>query len=184
MSKAIPRLELAEMAPEVQQRLKPRIERLGYLGEFFKCTANAPEVLTSFFDFTEIAKNALPARIAEAVALTVAGFMGNAYERNQHERLCVKLEFGKDWVAAVNRLDPDHAPDLSDAERSVQRYVLAALERRGHDVEREFEAVARALSPAEAMTVVMFAGRYVAHALVVNTLRLEAPVASIFEEQS
>jgi len=33
--------------------LRPRVERLGYLGEFFRYTAHQPQALISFLDFTE-----------------------------------------------------------------------------------------------------------------------------------
>ena len=59
--------------------------------------------------------------------------------------------------------------------------VIAAIERRGIGVESEFEAMLEHLPPAQAMAVAMLAGRYVAHALVVNTLALKPPVASIFD---
>ena len=36
---SIPRLSPEELPPELAAMLRPRIERLGYLGEFFKCVA-------------------------------------------------------------------------------------------------------------------------------------------------
>ena len=87
MSKRIPRLEMNELAPNVQETLAARVKRLGYLGEFFKCSGHNPDVLVSFMEMTEALKEALPDRLTEVGALTVAGAMGNAYERHQHERL-------------------------------------------------------------------------------------------------
>ena len=141
MSKRIPRLEMNELAPNVQETLAARVKRLGYLGEFFKCSGHNPDVLVSFMEMTEALKEALPDRLTEVGALTVAGAMGNAYERHQHERLSEKLGFGRDWVAAVNRLEPDAAGPMSEDERAVQRLALAVVERNGHDVEAELEAV-------------------------------------------
>ena len=103
----IPRLEMTELAPQVQEALSARVKRLGYLGEFFKCSGHNPDVLVPFMEMTEALKDALPDRLTEVGALTVAVLMGNAYERNQHERLSEKLGFGRDWIAAVNRLSPD-----------------------------------------------------------------------------
>src|SRR5919204_5927359 len=98
MSRLIPRLPAAEMAPELAEMLRPRIERLGYLGEFFQCAAHQPRALISFQQFTEDLKRALPDNLTEVVALSVAAIMENAYERIQHERLSLKLGFGEPWV--------------------------------------------------------------------------------------
>src|ERR1700687_3975911 len=141
MSKKIPRLERNELAPNAQETLAGRVKRLGYLGEFFKCSGHNPDVLVSFMEMTEALKHALPDRLTEVGSLTVAGLMGNDYERNQHERLSEKLGFGRDWVAAVNRLDPDAAGPMSEDERAVQRLALAVVERKGHDVDKELAAL-------------------------------------------
>lgn len=180
MSQRIPRLELPDLRADLADYLTPRVKRLGYLGELFKCAGNAPDVILTFMQFTDALKDALPDRLTEVGALTVAGVMENDYERHQHERLCLKLGFGEDWVAEVNRLQPQQAKLMSDAERVAQRYAIAAIETRGHGVEKEFEALARALAPSEAMAFVMLVGRYVTHALAVNTLKLKPPVPSIF----
>src|SRR5712691_11879710 len=101
MSDLIPKLSQEEMAPELAAILRPRVERLGYLGEFFRYTAHQPHALMSFLGFTEDLKKALPNGLTEVVALTVAAFMSNAYERVQHERLSLKLGFGEAWVREV-----------------------------------------------------------------------------------
>ena len=118
MSQRIPRLEMAEFDPRIAEMLKPRVERLKYLGEFFKCTAHVPDVLYHFSQMTEALKEALPDRLTEVVALTVACTMDNAYELHQHERLSVRLGFGEDWVRAVERCAPDaDASPMADIER-------------------------------------------------------------------
>jgi len=181
MSKRIPRLEMNELAANVQQTLAARVKRLGYLGEFFKCSGHNPDVLVSFMEMTEALKEALPDRLTEAGSLTVAGLMGNAYERNQHERLSEKLGFGREWVAAVNKLAPDAPGPMSKDERAVQRFAIAVIERKGHDVDREFEALIDRVGAQQAMAVLFLIGRYVMHAYVVNALDLKPPVPSIFE---
>ena len=182
MSLSIPRLELAHMRADLASYLEPRVKRLGYLGEFFKCAGHAPGVLLHFMHFTDALKEALPDRLTEVGALTVAGVMNNAYERNQHERLSVRLGFGREWVAEVNRLKPAEANLMSEPERAVQQYAIAAVETRGQAVEAEFEALRQQLPPSEAMAIVLLVGRYVTHALAVNTLQLKPPVPSIFED--
>ena len=176
----IPRLEMEQLAPEVQRTLAARVKRLGYLGEFFKCSGHNPAVLVSFMEMTEALKHALPDRLTETGSLTVAALMGNDYERNQHERLSEKLGFAREWIAAVNRLQPDQPSPLTDDERAVQRLAIAVVNRRGHDVQPELEAAAGRIGPEQAMAVLFLIGRYVMHAYVVNALDLKPPVPSIF----
>jgi hypothetical protein len=138
-------------------------------------------VTLQFMHFTDALKHALPDRLTELGALTVASYMENRYERHQHERLSEKLGFPRTWIAQVNRLDPAAATELSDVEKVAQTYALKALRTRGLEAQAEFDTLARLLSPAEAMAFVMLIGRYVTHALAVNTLGLKPPVPSIFE---
>src|SRR5258708_32718885 len=128
MDDLIPKLAQEEMAPELVAMLRPRVERLGYLGEFFRYTAHQPQALMSFLDFTEYLKRALPNNLTEVVALTVAAFMSNAYERVQHERLSLKLGFGKAWVREVLSIRPEAAANMSPAESDVQQLTLAGLQ--------------------------------------------------------
>src|SRR5574341_2382616 len=97
----IPRLTPDALRPDVAEMLRPRVERLGYLGEFFRCAAHQPDALKSFMAFTNDLKKALLDPLTETVALTVSTELGNAYERHQHERLSIKLGFGEEWVRAV-----------------------------------------------------------------------------------
>ena len=182
MTQAIRRLELQDMRADLAEYLGPRVKRLGYLGELFKCAGNAPDVTLTFMHFTEALKEALPDRLSEVAVLTVANLMKNAYERNQHERLSVRLGFGRDWIAEVEKLKPGEAKLMSEAERAVQSYAIAAVESRGNACQQEFEALCKLVTPAEAIAVPMLVGRYITHALVVNTLQLKPPVPSVFED--
>lgn len=173
----IPRLSPDRLRCDVAEMLRPRVERLGYLGEFFSCAAHQPAALMSFMAFTEDLKRALPDRITEVVALTVATELGNAYERHQHERLSLKLGFGEAWIRAVEALDPERST-LDASARVVQALTLAVIRRRGHGTSRELAAVVEAIGHEQAIAVLMQIGRYVAHALMVNALGLEPPVAS------
>src|ERR1043165_7378046 len=184
MNNKIPRLQMNELAPNVQETLAARVKRLGYLGEFFKCSGHNPDVLVPFMEMTEALKEALPDRLTEVGALTVAGLMGNAYERHQHERLSEKLGFGREWIAAVNTLDPNRSEPLSQDERAVQRLALAVVKRQGKKVEAELDAVIDHIGHEQAMAVLYLIGCYVMHAYVVNALDLKPPVPSIFEGQS
>lgn len=181
MSNLIPRLEMNQLRDDLAQYLEPRVKRLGYLGELFKCAGNAPDVTLTFMRFTDALKDALPDRLTELGALTVASFMQNRYERHQHERLSEKLGFSSAWIAEVIRLEPQSATALSGVEKAAQAYALKTLRTRGLDVEAEFAALAGHLSASETMAFVMLVGRYVTHAMIVNTLNLNPPVPSIFE---
>jgi alkylhydroperoxidase family enzyme len=181
MSDLIPRLSREKLHPELEAFLQPRIERLGYLGEFFQCTAHQPEALLSFLEFTDHLKHALPNNLTEVVSLTVAQLMNNRYERVQHERLSLKLGFGEDWLREVLSLLGDGRGHLSEQEVLVQRLVVAAINRKGHDVTLELEAVVGSLGPATTIAVLMLVGRYVSHALIANALNLAAPVPSPLE---
>jgi hypothetical protein len=178
MSESIPRLSEVEMPPELLEMLRPRIRRLGYLGEFFKCAAHQPQALTSFIRFTNDLKEALPDNLTEVVALSVAAIMKNDYERVQHERLCLKLGFSEPWIRQVLSLQPDENGPVTEAERLVQRLVSAGISKHGHETEVELEEVVRAIGAPQAIAVLMLAGRYMTHSLIVNCLSLAPPVAS------
>ena len=184
MSKLIPRLSYEQLDSRLAEMLRPKVERLKYLGEFFQCTGHQQRALMSFHQLTEDLKDALPDNLTELVALTVAASMGNAYERVQHERLSLKLGLGEPWVRAVLALEPDRAPELSGVERLAQRLTLAVIERRGHDTAGELDALVRETGHEQAVGVLMLVGRYVMHALIANCLALEPPVSSPLEERA
>ncbi len=181
MSDLIPRLPPEKLHPDLEAFLRPRVERLGYLGEFFQCTAHQPEALLSFLEFTDHLKHALPNNLTEVVSLTVAQLMNNRYERVQHERLSLKLGFGENWLREVLSLAGDGRGHLSEQEVLVQRLVVATINRKGHDVTPQLEPVIRSLGPAMTIAVLMLVGRYVSHALIANALNLAAPVPSPLE---
>lgn len=178
----IPRLGREQMDAALGTYLAPRVARLGYLGEWFRCAGNAPQVLLRFMEFTEALKEAVAANISEVVVLTVASVLDNAYERNQHERLALRTGFSRAWIAEVERLSPDAALCLSEAERAAQRYAIAALGGDAAATQRHFAALAEHFSPSEGIAIVMLVGRYWTHALGVRTLELAAPVPSVFED--
>jgi len=174
----IPRLSPEQLPAEVAELLRPRVERLGYLGEFFRCAAHQPAALVSFMTFTEDLKKALPDRLTEIVALTVATELDNDYERHQHERLCLKLGYDEQWIRDIERREPAGARSLTPAERAVQALTVAVLRRHGKGTTGELETVVTHTCAAQAMAVLMLIGRYVTHALIVNALNLAAPVPS------
>lgn len=183
MAADIPRIEFDDLEPELAEALRARVKRLGYLGEFFKCTAHVPDALLRFMEFTEALKVPLSKRMTEVVALTVACSTGNDYERNQHERLSVKLEFGKDWLRDVEKLDPASATRLNPEEKAAQAFTMAALRKYGQGAQGEWTALIETVGPEQAIAVLLLVGRYATHTLVVNTLALEPPVPSVFDAE-
>ena len=179
MSDQIPRLSAQQMPPELSSFLLPRMERLGYLGEFFQCTAHQPEALLSFLQLTEHLKHALPNNLTEVVALTIARLMENDYERIQHERLVRTLGFSEAWLEDVLSLQADETSQLSKDELLLQRLVMAAVRRGGRHTTEELEAVIAAIGHEQAIAVLMLIGRYISHALIVNALNLAPPALAV-----
>jgi len=181
LSTKIPKLAFDELPASIATLLRPKYQRLGYLGEFFARTAHQEAALRAFIEFTDSAKGALGDNVVELIALTVSTMKGVAYEKNQHERLALKLGFSREWVADVQRLAPDAAATLDDTERTVQRFVIAAVEQDGRGAGRLLDDVADVLGFENAVAVLMVMGRYTTHAIIVNSLDIAAPVPSIFD---
>src|SRR6267378_7631007 len=114
MTASIRRLSITDLDPDLAELLRPKVERLNYLGEFFQCTGHQPRALISFYTLTEDLKKALPDNLTELVALTIATKMNNAYERVQHERLSLKLGLSEAWVREVGSLLTRRGGNLSE----------------------------------------------------------------------
>src|SRR5712675_1232883 len=166
MSASIPRLSITDLDPDLAELLRPKVERLNYLGEFFQCTGHQPRALISFYTLTEDLKKALPAK------------MNNAYERVQHERLSLKLGLSEAWVREVGSLSSNREGNLSETELVVRKFVLAVIERGGHETGAELEEVVKAIGHEKGIGVLMLIGRDVMHALIANCLALKPPVTS------
>ena len=166
----------------LQDELRAKVERLGYLGEFFQVCAHQAEALYHFNRFTELLKTALPVNLVELLALTISSWSGNAYERVQHERLALKNGLSADWVRDVIRLDPDRATHLREDEQQVQRLALTMAESQGR--EADAAKVLALLGQEKTVAVLMTVGRYLAHSAISNTLDLAPPVSSPLEENA
>jgi alkylhydroperoxidase family enzyme len=169
---------MSELDPDLAELLRPKMERLNYLGEFFQCTGHQPRALISFYTLTEDLKKALPDSLTELVALTIATKMNNAYERVQHERLSLKRGLSGEWIREATSLLTKRGGNLSETEVVVQQFVLGVIERGGHETDAELEAVVKAIGHEQAVAVLMLIGRYVMHALIANSLALKPPVSS------
>lgn len=179
---AVAPLDFYDLDPGLQAALLPRYERLGYLGDFFRCMGHQPRALEAFDRFTQACREALAVPLCEAVALTTACATGNVYERNQHERLAVRSGLTPDWVAAVERLVPDDdGTSLGEVERAAQRFVLAVVRARGPGRD-ELADLARRTDDATAAAVALLTARFVGHAIVCAASGAQPPVPSIFED--
>jgi hypothetical protein len=147
----VPDLRLPSSArdPELIDQLRPRVEGLGYLGEFSSCAASALTVLGAFVDLTTEAREVAGERLAEVVALTMA----------------------------EDRQPPDVVL-LSVAERAAQRLARAARTSFGRGTGPALAELARATDAHTSMAVLFLVGRHAAHGLVVSALELGPPVPS------
>lgn len=176
----IRRLRFDELDPELKGALQAKVDRLGYLGEFFAVGGHQPAATTAFAHFTESLKEALPSELTEVVALGVASALGNAYERTQHERLAASMGFSVDWIAAATgRADPDA---LSEEARAARSLALAVLDGYGHGAGAALARTVDVLGEEHAVGVLLTVGRYVAHAVVANSLELAPPVDGVLPD--
>jgi len=171
------RIPYERFPDDLKALLEPRFVRLGYIGEFFQLGAHQPAALGHFIGLTETLKETLPAVLTELVALTIATWAGNAYERVQHERLCLKLGFTEAWITTVEALAPETA-DLAPVERAAQRLVLAAVTSQGRAAQDEAAAFLTLTDPQTLVGVMFTIARYLSHAVFCNTLGVAQPFAS------
>jgi alkylhydroperoxidase family enzyme len=173
----IRRLSYDELDPALQEALRAKVERLGYLGEFFAVAGHQPPAITAFQNFTESLKKALPPELTEAVALTVASMLDNGYEQSQHERLASTLGFSNEWIAAA--IGAGDESELSDRARIARRLARSVVEGYGRGSAPVLSEAVDLLGEETAVGVLLTVGRYVAHAVVSNTLELRAPVERV-----
>ena len=179
---AVPRIPFEQLAPELSAQLRPRYERLGYLGEFFQVAASQPAALSHFVSWTEALKEAIDWRLAEAIALTVAAASGNQYEQVQHERLALKRGFEVEQVRALVDGTAVTRTDLfSPAERAAVELAREVTEARGRSCETTFGALVDLVGPELGVGCLMTATRYLAHSTMSNTWGVRAPVSSPLE---
>jgi hypothetical protein len=113
------------------------------------------------------------------VALSVAVLMGNASDQVQRQQFSLKVGFSEEWLRELLSLVSDGPAIISEQEWLVQQLMFAVTRRAGRNTTPEIEAVTRAIGPAQAIAVLMLIGRYISHALIVNTLKLAPPRMSL-----
>lgn len=175
------RIGYADLPAGLRARLAPRVERLGYLGEFFQVAAHQPAALAGFIDFTEALKGSLDNRLVEAVALTVAARTGNEYELVQHQRLALRLGMGENEVHALCAgTAREGARGFSVAELAAIRLAEEVVAAEGRSCSTAYEALEHEVGAEVAIGCLMTAVRYLAHATMANSWDLRPPVGSPF----
>jgi alkylhydroperoxidase family enzyme len=179
---SIPRLPHDALDAPLKELLKPTVDRLGYLGEFFQVAAHVPNAIPAFMQYTGAVKAPLSDAQNEVLALTVCGMLEADYERIQHERLSRRLGFPLDWIAAACGRAGASVSQLKEDERALQALAQAAVASHGLRCKDELDAVVRLLGPQKGVAALLQVSRFMGIALLCNALSLSLPVPSIFEE--
>lgn len=178
----IERLGFEELAPQAQELLRARVQRLGYFGEYFQVAGHQPKALEIGLALMDELKPRLGQNVVELVALTQSARLKNDYERIQHERLAEKLGFSREWIGDAVALAPQCAEHLSPSERKVQALVIAMLESWGRAAQAELAAVAAEFGSAKTTALLLLIGKYASDSLFMNVLQLTPPAPLIFAE--
>lgn len=171
-----------ELPEPLRSTLRPRVERLGYLGGFFQHAAHQPEALLHFIHWTETLKAALPFRIAEVLALTIAAETDNEYERVQHERLALANGFTVEEVTSLVTGRAASCASLSATEVASATLASCVVATHGRGCQAALVRLARLVDEPTAVACLMLTSRYVAHSVMSNAWDLPAPVPSPLEE--
>lgn len=182
MSDAIPRLSFAQLDPALADFLKPTVDRLGYLGEFFQTIGHVPLALRQFMEYTKAVKAPLANNLNEVLALAVCAASGARYELVQHERLAQRLGFTLEWIAAAEGVPGVGPGVLDDEERVVRELALAMLQDLGRGAAEAIERAQAMLGPQRAIAALLQITRFTMIASLCNALDLTLPVKSVFEE--
>lgn len=178
----IPRIPFEALDAGLRDFLKPTVDRLGYLGEFFQVAAHVPGAIPGFMQFTGAVKAPLSDAQNEVLALTVCGMLEADYERIQHERLSKRLGFAMPWIAAACLRPGSNVSVLAEDERALQVLAQAAVSSHGLRCTDELRSVAKLIGPPKAAAALLQIQRFMGIALMCNALSLELPVRSVFDE--
>lgn len=180
---SVSRLSYEELPPALREMLAPRVDRLGYLGEFFQRAAHQPEALMHFIEWTETLKESVPFRLVEVVALTVASQTRNDYEQVQHERLALNNGFTSDEVLSLVHGRAASGLTLSPEEVAAATLAHCLTDNHGHGCDAAVLRLRRIVGEPVTVGCLMIAGRYLAHAAMANAWQLAPPVSSPFENE-
>ena len=181
-SQTLSPIELDELDERLVSMLTPAVERLGYFGEFFGYFGQTPDVLIEFMELTGSCKKLLPDDINELLALVVCSRLGGDYERIQHERLCEKLGFDRDWVGVLTGVRSASDVEFTAAQSACRELAEKVVATGGRDVAQQLEKVVDLLGATKALAVLWQISRFSMICMLTNSLSMQLPVPSIFDE--
>ncbi|GAC1382657.1 MULTISPECIES: carboxymuconolactone decarboxylase family protein [Actinomycetes] len=177
------RLTFEELPAAAREAVRPRYERLGYLGEVFSLVGNSESSLLALLAFADGAGQPATPVQREVVALAVSQVNRALSELYQHEQRALKVGMSIEDVAAVESLDPAH-PDL-DADAAVVLRLAVATARGDWTAARDALAAAgERFGDEVAAALLMQTGYYVMANAVGHVLDLTPPVPSIFDRDA
>jgi alkylhydroperoxidase family enzyme len=177
---AIHKPAFAETSQAVQNLLAATVERQGYFGEMFAYLSHTPEALAGFMQYSGALRSDLPARLNELIALAVCARLDFAYERIQHERLSLKLDLDREWIAALTGHGPMVA--LDPAETAAHALAEAVANGDTATASTALNDLAAASDDRIAIAALLQATRFVSVCVIGRTLGVTLPVPSIFGE--
>ena len=175
-----PRLRFEQLSPALQEALGPAVKRVGYFGEFFALIGHNSAALTAFMQFTSAVKAPLSDRQNEVLALVVCTRTGATYERIQHEWLCQRMGFPREWIMELTERIPLGRDTLSSDEAALRALALAMLTGPGR-LQGEFHAVRQQLGDPAALAAVLQIGRFQMIAFLLQAFDMRLPVESPLE---
>ena len=172
-----PRLGFEQLSLSLQETLGPTLKRVGYFGEFFAVLGHNPAALTAFMEYTKAVKAPLSDRQNEVLALIVCTCTGASYERIQHELVCLRLGFSREWIMGLTGRAQPARGLLSQDEEALRMLAVAMLERPGR-LDREFYAVRQQLGDAAALAAVLQIARFQMLACLLQAFDMRLPIGS------
>lgn len=177
----LPRLTFDELPTAAREAVRPRFERLGYLGEVFSLVGHNETSLLALLAFADnVGASASPEQ-KEIVALTVSTLNGARAELNQHEQRSLRIGMSSARVAAVETLELQH-PELDDGDAAIMRLAIATTRSDWSDARAALYAVVESFGAEVAVALLMQTGYYLMANAVGHVLDVQPQVPSIFEE--
>lgn len=166
---------------ELQELLAPRLEQLGGSGEIYRRAASQPDALGYMLRWTNTLEKALPPRLGEIVALSVAVEAGDVHERARRERTAVAHGLTLDELRLVVAGRPASSATLSEIEVAAATLARCLVSELGRGCDPALLRLSRLMGEHSADACLMFAACCLAHAAMSNAWRLRSPLSSQLE---
>lgn len=177
----LPRLSFDELPAGAREAVRPRYERLGYLGEIFSLLGSNETTLLALLGFADGVGRTLDPVQREVVALTVSAAKTAESELFQHERRALSIGMPRALIEAIEMLDPDR-DDLGPDVAVIVRLGLSIARERWDEARPALAEAVERLGAETAVALLMQAGYYVMATAIGHVLDLTPPVRSIFAE--